>query len=114
MSKRVDIHQDGRVVGSVPRPNCSPLDIIRFITDDGNRTGDPLATVRTVDFRVSWVDADEWTETAVLVADPKMGLGDLEDIRGFVPAPSIKCAHCGKPADTIACSVGGCPLGADL
>lgn len=24
------------------------------------------------------------------------------------------CPYCGKPADTVACGVGGCPLGADL
>jgi hypothetical protein len=27
---------------------------------------------------------------------------------------SASCSHCGKPADTIACGVGGCPLGGDL
>jgi hypothetical protein len=38
----------------------------------------------------------------------------VEAVRVTMYAPANACAHCGKPAETIACSVGGCPLGADL
>ena len=35
---------------------------------------------------------------------------------GMRPAreANAPCAACGKPADTLLCSKGGCPLGADL
>lgn len=36
-------------------------------------------------------------------------LASLVGVAGLTP-----CHICGKPADTVSCSMGGCPLGADL
>ena len=29
-------------------------------------------------------------------------------------APPTTCPHCNRPADTVVCGVGGCPVGGDL
>ena len=38
----------------------------------------------------------------------------LKLARNKVKAVKGGCSYCGKPADTVACGIGGCPLGADL
>lgn len=35
-------------------------------------------------------------------------------LTGPPASANTPCSHCGKPADTIACGIGGCPLGGDL
>lgn len=32
----------------------------------------------------------------------------------FARPPHAPCPSCGKPANTVSCPMGGCPLGADL
>jgi hypothetical protein len=47
----------------------------------------------------------------------KRALTQIEDVLKYPagrPVSRDPCPHCGKPWDTKWCSVGGCPLGADL
>lgn len=87
MTDQVEIYQDGLLIGTLPRLKRPPQEIEQFMIEDQRHGADPIATYRTGDFRVEWrVTADGWIRKAVLIADPKMGLGDLENIRGFRPA----------------------------
>jgi hypothetical protein len=58
---------------------------------------------------------DEYHRTSVRLAIAEIEHQErVEAVRGRMYAPANACPHCGKPADTIACGVGGCPFGADL
>ena len=80
----VKIYQSGEFVGSIPRPDFQPRDIVSYLLDDLNQRGDPMALLRWADFNVQWRTSENgWTQDAILVADHTLGLGDLENIRGF-------------------------------
>ncbi len=40
-------------------------------------------------------------------------LAAIAEIKAAEAQP-LDCTHCGKPTNTVACGIGGCPLGADL
>lgn len=81
---RVKIYQDGELVGSIPRPDVNPQGIVSFMENVSNQLGDPLASVRRMDFAVQWQTTDNgWTQEVMLVADRMLGLGDFENLRGF-------------------------------
>lgn len=84
---RVKIIQDGRLAGTIPRPDVDPSDVVSFLIEPRNRLDDPLATIRREDFRTVWcVAAHGWSKEIVLIASPMLGLGDFANIRGFRPA----------------------------
>ncbi len=81
---RLNIMQDDLLVGSIPRPSASPYGALR--TELIGRTGDPMASVRTTDFKTEWFVIDDgWSQELRLIADPMLGSGDLADLQGFIP-----------------------------
>lgn len=85
--KRIKVFQDGVLVGTVPQPKNEPNHIQAYGIYPEDTNGDALVSFRRTDFQIRWDDADNgWTREAVFIADPMLGMGDLQDIQGFVPA----------------------------
>lgn len=82
--KTVKLFQAGEFVGTLPRPDLHPREAMSFLMEPAQQLGDPLASLRSTDMRTRWVvDASGWQQELVLDVDPTLGLGDLQNLRGF-------------------------------